>query len=104
MILSLARLVIDVAYPITMGCIILIIMKTFQLVDVALDIINKSVPRKVTSKRAKKIFKHLRGLLVALMITAIVTLTAAIDLRSAGEEIELIHLYSIGGGLGNGCI
>jgi geranylgeranyl pyrophosphate synthase len=79
-------------------------MKTFQLVDVALDIINKSVPRKVTSKRAKKIFKHLRGLLVALMITAIVTLTAAIDLRSAGEEIELIHLYSIGGGLGNGCI
>jgi geranylgeranyl pyrophosphate synthase len=79
-------------------------MKTFQLVDVALDIVNKSVPRKVTSKRAKKIFKHLRGLLVALMITAIVTLTAAIDLRSAGEEIELIHLYSIGGGLGNGCI
>lgn len=79
-------------------------MKTFQLVDVALDIINKSVPRKVTSKRAKKVFKHLRGLLVALMITAIVTLTAAIDLRSAGEEIELIHLYSIGGGLGNGCI
>jgi geranylgeranyl pyrophosphate synthase len=79
-------------------------MKTFQLVDVALDIINKSVPKKVTSKRAKKIFKHLRGLLVALMITAIVTLTAAIDLRSAGEEIELIHLYSIGGGLGNGCI
>lgn len=79
-------------------------MKTFQLVDVALDIINKSVPRKVTSKRAKKIFKHLRGLLVALMITAIVTMTAAIDLRSAGEEIELIHLYSIGGGLGNGCI
>jgi len=82
----------------------MIIMKTFQLVDVALDIVNKSVPRKVTSKRAKKIFKHLRGLLVALMITAIVTLTAAIDLRSAGEEIELIHLYSIGGGLGNGCI
>lgn len=79
-------------------------MKTFQLVDVALDIVNKSVPRKVTSKRAKKIFKNLKGLLVALMITAIVTLTAAIDLRSAGEEIELIHLYSIGGGLGNGCI
>lgn len=79
-------------------------MKMFQLVDVALDIVNKSVPRRVTSKRAKKIFKHLKGLLIVLLIAGLVTLTAAIDLRSAGEEVELLHAYTIGGGLGYGCI
>lgn len=83
---------------------ILTIMKMFQLLDVALDIVNKNVPRKITSKRAKKIFKELRGLLIVLLITCIITLTAAIDLRSAGEEVEFIHSYTIGGGLYHGCI
>jgi phage-related holin len=89
-------------------CFLLAIIKLIQLIDVANDIVNKTAPRKVTSKRAKKIFRSLKNLTVVTLAVACVTLAAAIDLKAAGEEIvlhnEAFTLHNIGGGLYDGCI
>ena len=103
MMIWLLKLLIDVAYPVTIACMILILIKIFQLLDVALDIVNKNVPRRVTSKRAEKIFKQLKILLIIFLLAGIATLISAIN-HGSPEEIEFIHTYTIGGGLGYGCI
>ena len=108
MIITLARLTVSVAYPVIMICMLLTIIKLIQLLDVAIDIINKSSPRRVTAKRAKKIFCHLKNILIVMLFTACLTLAAAIDLRAAGEEIDLMNktyiIQTVGGGLRHDCI
>ena len=108
MILSLARFIIVIAHPIVSACFLLAIIRLIQLVDVANDIVNKSAPRKVTSKRAKKIFRSLKNITVVVLGVACVTLAAAIDLKAAGEEIilhnEAFTIHNMGGGLYDGCI
>lgn len=75
----------------------------FQLLDVALDIINKNAPIRDTSKRAKKLFKHLKILLIVFLFAGIAILISATN-HGSPEEIEFIHTYTIGGGLGYGSI
>ena len=108
MILTLARYVIAVAYPVTLVCMLLTTLKVFQLLNLAMDIANKSIPKKVSSRRAKRIFKSLKSIVVVMLLMGCVTLAAAIDLRSAGEEVELFNashlIYYHSGGLGYGYI
>lgn len=108
MILSLARFIIAIAYPIVSVCFLLTIIKLLQLLEVANDIVNKSNPRNVTSKRAKKIFKSLKNITVVALAVVCVSLAAAIDLKAAGEEIILLDeafiIHNMRGGLYYGCI